>query len=816
MCLELTLDLLLQRKEEYKEMIKKRTNLYLWVSTVLILTSCNNIENSKEFDSSLMLWYDEPATEWTEALPVGNGRLGAMVYGGIEKEVIQFNEETLWTGQPHDYAHSGAHEVLNELRELLWQGKQSEAHELGNERFMSRPFGQFCYQPFGNVLLDFSGHENIKDYRRELDIQNAISSVVYEAEGSKFKREVFASEPDQAIIIHIESLNEGRLDFNVGLESPHSRYKVSVQDDVIILNGKANNYPKELDRQNKPYPESKLSFEAHLKVINEGGELVPNKNSIKVTGANKVTCYLVAATNFVNYKDISGDPTKLCKAYLDNLDTKPYKLIKDNHIKDYRNLFDRVMLNLGKSEISNRPTDDRLISFYQDKDPSLVSLLYQYGRYLLIASSRKGTQPANLQGIWNDRLSPPWDSKYTININAEMNYWLAEMTNLSELTGPLTQMLEDLAITGKRIASEHYALDGWVAHHNTDIWRGAAPINNANHGIWPTGGAWLSQHLWWHYQFTNDKEFLKNKAYPILKEATRFFVGYLVPDPDNPKWLVSGPSNSPEIGGLVMAPTMDHQIIRNLFSNTIEAAEILGLDAEFIKIVKEKRAKIAPNLIGKHGQLQEWLIDNDDPKNQHRHVSHLWGLHPGNEIHPLTTPELAEACKITLSQRGDGGTGWSRAWKINFWARLLDGDHSFLLLRELMVPSISKDVEMKDKGGLYLNLFDAHPPFQIDGNFGATSGITEMLLQSHLRDENGDYFQDILPALPSVLSSGKISGIRGRGAFEFSLEWKNGELVDVNVKSLAGNKLNLRYKGKLISQETSNEETLTFKLDDFI
>jgi len=355
-----------------------------------------------------------------------------------------------------------------------------------------------------------------------------------------------------------------------------------------------------------------------------------------------------------------------------------------------------------------------------------------------------------------------------------------------------------------------------VAHHNTDIWRGAAPINNSNHGIWPTGGAWLSQNLWWHYQYTNDKEYLKNKAYPILKEASRFFIGYLVPDPNNPNWLVSGPSNSPEIGGLVMAPAMDHQIIRNLFSNTIEAAEILGVDADFVEVVKVKHAKIAPNLIGQYGQLQEWLVDQDNPESKHRHVSHLWALHPGNEIHPLTTPNLAEACKVTLAQRGDGGTGWSRAWKINFWARLLDGDHSFLLLRNLMTPSITQDVEKKDRGGLYLNLFDSHPPFQIDGNFGATAGITEMLLQSHLRDENGDYFQDILPALPSAFSSGKISGIKGRGDFEISIVWENRALVLVEVKSLAGNKLNLRYKGSVISQETSLGETFIFVFDDFI
>jgi len=475
----------------------------------------------------------------------------------------------------------------------------------------------------------------------------------------------------------------------------------------------------------------------------------------------------------------------------------------------------RVSLDLGESEISYRPTNERLISFSQDEDPSLVSLLFQYGRYLLIASSRQGTQPANLQGIWNDRLSPPWDSKYTININTEMNYWPAEITNLSELSDPLISMVEELSRTGRNVAKEHYNMAGWVAHHNTDIWRGAAPINNANHGIWVVGGAWLSQHLWWHFQFNGDRDYLKLRAYPVLKEASKFFLEYLVPDPENSRWLVSGPSNSPEIGGLVMAPAMDHQIIRNLFGNTAEAARVLGVDARFAELLLEKRDSIAPNLIGQHGQLQEWLIDNDDPESQHRHVSHLWGLHPGNEIHPLTTPDLAEACKVTLSNRGDGGTGWSRAWKINFWARLLDGDHSFMLLRNLMVPSISQDVEMRDRGGLYMNLFDAHPPFQIDGNFGATSGITEMLLQSHLRDEAGDYFQDILPALPSALLSGKVEGIKGRGAFEFSISWQNEVLVSVDVISLQGNRLNLRYKGKSISMGTNQGESYTFLLADF-
>ncbi|HCR90637.1 MAG TPA: hypothetical protein DIW50_09310 [Prolixibacteraceae bacterium] len=399
-------------------------------------------------------------------------------------------------------------------------------------------------------------------------------------------------------------------------------------------------------------------------------------------------------------------------------------------------------------------------------------------------------------------MQPPWDSKYTININTEMNYWPAELTNLSDCAEPLMKMVQELVVTGKPTAREHYNLDGWVAHHNTDLWRGAAPINNSNHGIWVTGGAWLSQHLWWHYQFTGDQQFLKEQAYPVLREASRFFVGYLVPDPNHPEWLISGPSNSPEQRGLVMGPTMDHQIIRELFENTIEAANVLGVDTDFAKLLAETKARIAPNQIGKHGQLQEWLEDVDDPANEHRHVSHLWGLHPGKEIHPTTTPELAEACKVTLSHRGDGGTGWSRAWKINFWARLLDGDHSFLLLKNLMVPAGNNPIDYTNKGGLYPNLFDAHPPFQIDGNFGATSGITEMLLQSHLKDKNGNFILDILPALPKALSTGEISGICARGGFEINMKWKAGKLINLEVFSKTGNSCTVRYHGKEIVLDT--------------
>ncbi|SHF41834.1 alpha-L-fucosidase 2 [Mariniphaga anaerophila] len=790
--------------------------LFLLLFTGLLFSCNSSFIRKKGTDPSLTLKYDKPADEWTEALPLGNGRIGAMIYGGTKAETIQFNEETLWSGQPHDYAHKGAYNYFEKLRQLLWAGKQAEAHELGNKHFMSEPFGQLSYLPFGNIRLNFPGHEKATGYQRTLDLGNAVSSVSYEVEGVDFKREIFASSPDQALILRIESSENKALNFNVGLDSPHADYKVFVEGDEIVLTGKANNYHEKLGRDGNPYPNSKLTFEARLKVENQGGGLVQNDSSIAVVNARAATLYLVAATSFVDYKNIDANPTARCNEYLSRLDGKPFQTIKEEHISDYHALFNRVSLDLGTSEISNRPTNERLESFYEDEDPSLVALLYQYGRYLLISSSRPGTQPANLQGIWNDRLAPPWDSKYTININTEMNYWPAEMTNLSECAEPLFSMVEDLSVTGQHVAREHYNLNGWVTHHNTDLWRGAAPINNANHGIWPTGGAWLSQHLWWHYEYTGNKNFLKTRAYPVLKEASRFFADYLTPYPQKPEWLVSGPSNSPELGGLVMGPTMDHQIIRNLFVNTIEAAKILEVDKEFSAELETRLKKIAPNQIGQHGQLQEWLEDVDDPNDQHRHVSHLWGLHPGNEIHPLTTPQLAEACKVTLSHRGDGGTGWSRAWKINFWARLLDGDHAFLLLKNLMVPSKSEATDYKDKGGLYFNLFDAHPPFQIDGNFGATSGITEMLLQSHLRDSDGNYFQDLLPALPKKLKDGKISGIKGRGGFELDITWEHGKLVTVKVKSLLGNKLLLRYKGKTIANETDAGKTYLFGPGDFI
>ena len=744
--------------------MKKHVILFVIIISKLF---SNTIQAKNENTLPLQLWYKEPAKKWEEALPVGNGRLGAMIYAGIEKEKIQFNEETLWTGQPHDYARKDAYKVLDTLRSILANNKQDEAHKLANRKFMSTPMGQQAYQAFGDLIIDFPTHHNATNYKRTLSLDDAIVTTSYEIEDVRYMREIIASEPDQAIIIHLSTSKKGALNFNLGLSCPHRTKEVKVDANRIVLNGKADDY------KGKPnYPKSKITFEAILLVENKDGKLESNENKITISNATEVTLKLVAATNFVNYKDISADPHIRCVNYLDNIIDKDFSKSKKEHIEDYQRLYNRVKLDLGSSELSKRPTAQRLNSFKNDEDPDMVALIYQYARYLLISSSRKGTQPANLQGIWNDKVSPPWDSKYTININTEMNYWLSEMTNLSELGEPLFQMVKDISETGRNVAKEHYQAKGWVTHHNTDLWRGAAPINHANHGIWVTGGAWLSQHLWMHYEFTEDKKFLKEFAYPILKEASLFFLDYLVVDPKNPNYLISGPSNSPENGGLVMGPTMDHQIIRDLFSNTMDAAKELKVDEKLIETLRTTYHKIAPNKIGRHGQLQEWVEDKDRPNDKHRHVSHLWALHPGREIHPLTTPELADACKTTLKHRGDGGTGWSRGWKINFWARLLDGDHAFLMLKNLIVPSETKNTNYTNGGGLYYNLLCAHPPFQIDGNFGATSGITEMLLQSHLRDNKGIYFQDILPALPQKLSQGSISGIKGRGGLSLIFNGK--------------------------------------------
>jgi alpha-L-fucosidase 2 len=759
--------------------------------------------------STLTLWYDKPAASWTEALPIGNGRLGAMVFGGVAQERIQLNEDSLWCGKPHDYAHEGAADYLPQIRQLLFEGKQREAEQLAMQHFMSVPLGQVPYQPFGDLILTFPGHGDPAAYRRELDLDTAIATTRYRVDDVTYTREVFAGHPDQVLVVRLECDRPGELSFTATLTSPNQDVQTEATDErTLAIRGRARDYKARGDYGVIP---GTVTFEGRCGVTVNGGRATVDSGQIKVDNANAATLMLAMATSARNYRDISADPGERCAAVLDKAAGRTPRQVRSAHVADHQALFRRVSLDLGPARTSV-PTDKRVLEFAKREDPHLAALFYQYGRYLMIASSRPGGQPANLQGLWNDKVNPPWECKYTVNINTEMNYWLTEPANLSECGQPLFDALVDLAQSGRSTAKKHYNASGWVLHHNFDRWRGTAPINHANHGIWVTGGAWLCQHLWWHYVFTGDEAFLRDRAYPLMKGAAEFFVDFLIEDPRNDKgWLISGPSNSPEIGGLVMGPTMDHQIIRNLFANTAEAARILGVDGEFADKLSQMRHRIAPNQIGRHGQLQEWLEDKDNPKNKHRHVSHLWGLHPGAEITP-DTPALFKAAEQSLIFRGDGGTGWSRAWKINFWARLRDGDHAHLMLKNLLTLTGSALTEYKG-GGVYPNLFDAHPPFQIDGNFGATSGMTEMLLQSHRRDNDGHHIIDLLPALPAAWPSGRIAGLRARGGFAITVEWDSGRLKRATIESNLGRPCRV-HTGTAIEVESDARDVVVVQRTD--
>lgn len=753
---------------------------------LLLAISCSVREESE----TLNLWYNSPAGDWNEALPVGNGRLGAMVFGGVEKEHLQFNEETLWTGAPHDYAHEGAVNYLEEIRQLLREGNQDRAHELAMQEFMSVPLHQKEYQPFGDLYLEFPGHSSFTAYTRELDISNAICRSSYLVDEVRYTREVFSSHPDEVIVIQLDAGKGGSLDFILSMSSEHMESTVRNSGDRLLLD--------------LAVQDGVLQGSAGVHVETDG-ILSGEDGKIKVREASTATIRLSAATSFISYNDVSGDPLSTMEAHLERSLGHPYEAMKEAHMADYRAMFDRFSLDLGSNGRDTLPTDQRLLKFMDSPDdPSLISLYTQYGRYLMISASRPGTRPANLQGIWNRDLKPAWGSKYTVNINTEMNYWPAELSNLSECHEPLFKLVEECSETGKRTAAEHYGAEGWVLHHNTDLWRGTAPINHSNHGIWVGGSGWLSHHLWEHYLFTRDLEFLRERAYPVMKGAALFYSQYLVEDPAT-GWLISTPSNSPEIGGLVAGPTMDHQIIRSLFRACIRSAELLDTDTEFASALQNQVEKIAPNQIGQYGQLQEWLADVDDPENKHRHVSHLWGMHPGNDFNWENSPELMEAAKQSLIFRGDDATGWSLAWKINFWARLRDGDHAYELIKLLFRLVSGDNSRYSGGGGSYPNLFDAHPPFQIDGNFGAPAGIIEMLIQSHLSGI------DLLPALPSALPQGKISGVCARGGFELSFSWEDGILQEVEVLSKGGEPCKLRYGTQ--STEFETEKGKRYKLD---
>ena len=735
-----------------------------------------------------------------------------MVHGRPASELVQVNEDTVWQGEPRSYANRGSRRWLSEIRSLLSSGEQGQAEALAMDRFMSVPLRQKAYQPFVDLLIERDGVEGyaLEGYRRSLDIERALARVEFSAGGVRHFQEVLASFPRQLLAVHLTAAG-GELAFAARLASTHVADPVEELRDGLALRGRVR--------------DGAIRFEARLAVVTDG-DLSLGGGAVRVRGARQATLLLAGATNLVGFRDVSADPAARSSATLGDAIGVPFEALRTEHVVSHRELFDRVRLDLGRTAAAREPTDLRIERFGARDDPQLVALLFQYGRYLLISCSRGDCQPANLQGLWNDRHDPPWDSKYTVNINTQMNYWPAETTGLSETHGPLFAALREVAASGAETAREHYGANGWVLHHNFDLWRGTAPINHSNHGIWPTGGAWLCQHLWQHYLFSGDENFLRNEAYPLMRGACEFFLDTLVESPDG-AWLISGPSNSPENGGLVMGPTMDHQIVRNLFGNTVAAAEVLRLDDGFRRRVSAVRERIAPNQVGRLGQLQEWMADVDDPENKHRHVSHLFGLHPGVEITPFGTPDLFAAARTSLEMRGDGATGWSMGWKVNLWTRLLDGDRAFKILEGLLAPVPDSAVPAPDgrRGGLYPNMFDAHPPFQIDGNFGATAGIAEMLLQSH--DPHGTPlgsgavqsgaagFLHLLPALPARLASGRVAGLRARGGFTVDLEWRDRGLIQASIESRLGLPLTVRYRGTEMRVELPAGEMLRLNSEDF-
>lgn len=741
------------------------------------------LTSSVKAQGDYKIWYKQPAATWNEALPIGNGSLAAMVFGNPAVEQLQLNEETIWTGKPHNNVVESHSEVIKQLRKLLFEGKYAEAQALSVEKIVA-PQNGMSYQPAGDLRVQFPGHEKATNYYRDLNISNATTTVSYDVAGVKFTRSAIASLTDNIIAIHFKASKANALNFTVALNSVQKDKQLRIESGVLTLKGKPGTAEGLAPA---------INFEVLTKVSNTGGKVAYTDSTINVNNATEATIYVSIASNFKKYNDVSGDAHIKALTALNAASKFNFPSLLSRHIAAYQKYFNRTTLNLGASEQTSMPTDERLKAFNQKYDPQFISLYFQFGRYLLISGSQPGGQPTNLQGKWNDKTKPAWDSKYTININTEMNYWPSEITNLSELGEPLFKMVKELAETGKESAQKLYGARGWVTHHNTDLWRINGPVDGGFYGMWPMGGAWLTRHLWEHYLFTGNKEFLK-EYYPILKGAATYYVDALQTSPEN-GWLVVVPSMSPENKymtdangkgvSLTYGTTMDNQIVFELFSHTIKAAQTLNLDTKFADTLKQLRAKLPPMQIGQYGQLQEWIKDWDREKDRHRHISHLYGLHPANQISPYRNPELFAAANKTLLTRGDVSTGWSMGWKVNFWARMKDGNHAYQLIKS-QLTHVSPEIQNGQGGGTYPNLFDAHPPFQIDGNYGCTAGIAEMLLQSQ------DGSIEILPALPNDWKDGEVTGLNARGGFVVDMMWKDGKVSKLTIKSSLGGNCRLR------------------------